>query len=64
MTPSQRLLDRQLPDGLDAFVSKRRKDGDSWESIAQDIRDATSRADAVATNTLRRWYADTELVSA
>jgi hypothetical protein len=64
MTPSQRLLDRQLPGGLDKFVSDRRSKDRSWEDIAQDIREATSRSDAVATNTLRRWYTKSPVKSA
>lgn len=58
MTPSQRLLDKQLPEGLISFIANRRADDHSWESIAQDIRDATSRQDAVTANTVRRWHTE------
>lgn len=56
MTPSRRLLDRQIPGGLDAFVAERREQRVSWESIARDIDEVTNRIDAVTANTLRRWY--------
>jgi hypothetical protein len=60
MTPSRRLLDRQIPGGLDAFVAERREQRASWESIARDIDEATNRTDAVTANTLRRWYVRTD----
>lgn len=56
MTPSQRLLDGQLPGGLDQFVRERRANRHSWGSIERDICEAVSREDAVTAQTLRRWY--------
>lgn len=56
MTRSQRLLDRQLPGGIDHYVTERRATGSSWSSIERDICEQVDRADAVTAQTLRRWY--------
>ena len=53
-TRTRRLLDRAVPGGLDEYVRNRRNAGQSWETIAGDVRN-TTREDITA-NTLRRWY--------
>lgn len=59
-TPSQRLADNLLTDGLDRFVTDRRLGAAlSWHRIAVELRDATSGQVDVTGQTLRSWYADT-----
>lgn len=49
-----RALDRLMDGGLAEYVTSRRKTGDSWRSIAADLRDKT-RTD-VTHETLRSWF--------
>ena len=58
-TPTQRLADALLPEGLDRFVADRRLGAArSWRLIAIDLRDATSGQVDVTPESLRFWYAD------
>lgn len=58
-TPTQRLADALLPEGLDRFVSERRLGaGMSWPRIALDLRDVTNGQVTVTAESLRAWYAD------
>ena len=61
-TPTQRLADALLPDGLDAFVAARRP-AESWRRIALELRDETANAVDVTPESLRSWYAQLEEVA-
>lgn len=56
MSYRRRLLDMQLPGGLDAYVTSRRSAGKGWGSIAADINRQLPNEDAIDGNTLRRWF--------
>jgi hypothetical protein len=55
-TPTYRLLNHLLPEGLDEFVATRRKTGRSWRLISRDVFEIT--AVDVSFETLRAWYLD------
>ena len=55
MTPTQRLVDRLIPGGIDKLVyDMREKDKASWYAIAREIEHRTR--EVVTANTVRRWY--------
>lgn len=56
-SPSARLADHLLDEGLDEFVTNRRTSGRSWRLIARDLLEATGVD--VTYETLRSWYPET-----
>lgn len=60
MSYRRRLLDMQLPGGIDTYVTSRRSAGKGWGSIAADINRQLPNEDAIDGNTLRRWYQNRE----
>lgn len=56
-TPTQRLADALLPDGLDLFVVARRAEEYSWRRIASDLARETDWQVDVTAESLRTWYA-------
>lgn len=57
-TPTARLADLLLKEGLDEFVNSRRQAGQSWRRISLDLRDATDKVIDVTHQALRRWFPD------
>lgn len=55
-SPTRRLLDHLIPEGLDVFVADRRARGRSWRRIEKDIYEATGIE--VTYETIRSWYPD------
>lgn len=55
-SPTRRLLDHLISEGLDVFVADRRARGWSWRRVARDITDATGID--VSFETVRSWYPD------
>jgi len=53
-SPTRRLLDHLIPEGIDVFVLERRSRGRSWRRIARDIEDATGIE--VTHETVRSWF--------
>jgi len=53
-SPTRRLLDHLIPEGVDVFVADRRARGYSWRRIARDIEDATGIE--VTYETVRSWF--------
>lgn len=54
-TPTRRLADKLLPEGVDAFIATRRDGEQSWRRIALDLRDATRGEVDVTPETIRNW---------
>jgi len=63
MTPRQRLLDMQLPGGIDIYVSSRRASDQSWDEIAAAINRQLPNEPSLNGNTLRRWYQTREVAA-
>ena len=57
-TPTFRLADRLVDEGVEAFVNTRRAQGKSWRIIARDLWTATDGEIDVTYETLRSWFAD------
>ncbi|MCA1842315.1 MAG: hypothetical protein LC792_03820 [Actinobacteria bacterium] len=55
-SPTHRLLDHLIPEGIDVFVADRRARARSWRRIAQDILEVTGVD--VSFETIRSWYPD------
>ena len=53
-TPTQRLVDRLIPGGIDKLVHDMRTAEASWYGIAREIEHRTR--ERVTANTVRRWY--------
>lgn len=57
-SPTRKLIDQQLAANgehkLDTIVKRQRRAGDSWDTIAYQVRDATGIT--ITGQTLRRWY--------
>ena len=54
-TPTQRLVDRLIPGGLDKLLTDmRERDKASYYAIAREIEAQTR--EVVTANTVRRWY--------
>ena len=53
-SPTRRLADTLLPNGLDAYVTEKRLDGMSWRRISLALRDEI-QVD-VSERTLQTWF--------
>lgn len=58
MTPSQRLATVLLGTPLKDWVKERRRDGQSWRAISEELHEATEGQVAVSFETLRTWFPD------
>lgn len=56
-TPTYLLVQDRLGTNLDQHIAARRAEGESWTSIAYEIRDITGMS--VTGETLRSWHAAT-----
>lgn len=63
-TPTRRLADLLLEDGLEAFVRERRAKGRSWRLISRDIWEATGGELDVTYETLRSWFPENDAAGA
>jgi hypothetical protein len=54
-SPTARLADHLLPEGLEAFIGGHRQAGRSWRWIARELGRRTDWAIDVAHETVRAW---------